>query len=77
MAPLTSASRKALPTKDFAEPAKRAFPINDKSHARNALSRAAAKGGATESKVRAKVKEKFPSIGKRAKRTMSDGYMKA
>lgn len=64
MAKLTAKARKSIPTKDFAEPKSRKFPINDKSHARNALSRAAAKGPAEEAKVRAAVKRKYPSIGK-------------
>ena len=62
MAKLNAAKRNALPSKDFAGP-DRSFPIEDKSHARNALARASAKGPAMESKIRAKVKKKFPSIG--------------
>lgn len=34
---LTSALRSKLPTSAFAVPGRRAFPINDKSHARAAL----------------------------------------
>jgi hypothetical protein len=66
---LTAKTRKAIPAKSFAEPGKRKFPIEDKSHARNALSRAAAKGGATEAKVRAAVKRKYPDIGKKKAKT--------
>ena len=40
MAELTSSKRDKLPAKDFAEPAKRAYPIEDKGHARNAKARA-------------------------------------
>ncbi len=40
MAELSAGARKKLPAKDFAEPDKRAYPIEDKSHARNAKSRA-------------------------------------
>ena len=40
MAKLTSDERKALPASDFAEPGKRAYPIEDKLHARNAKARA-------------------------------------
>jgi len=75
MAKLNAKERNALPTKDFVDKKDRKFPIEDKSHARNALSRAAAKGGATEAKVKKAVTAKFPSIGK--KRGTSDGYMKA
>jgi hypothetical protein len=40
MAKLTDKARDKLPAKDFAEPDKRAFPIEDKAHARNAKARA-------------------------------------
>ena len=40
MSKLTTRKRNALPAKDFAEPEKRAFPIEDKAHARNAKARA-------------------------------------
>ena len=41
MAKLKSAARGKLPATDFAEPAKRAYPIEDAPHARNAKARAA------------------------------------
>lgn len=56
---------KASERKDFALPSKKKYPIPDKSHARNALSRA--KQSNTEgsySTVRAKVLQKFPSLKK-------------
>jgi len=62
MAKLTSKKRNALPGKTFVFPKSRKFPIPDASHARNALSRAGAKGGSVEAKVRSAVKSKFPSI---------------
>lgn len=40
MSKLTSGKRDSLPAKDFAEPEKRAYPIEDKAHARNAKARA-------------------------------------
>ena len=40
MAELKSKTRNQLPARDFAEPDKRAYPIEDKSHARNAKARA-------------------------------------
>jgi hypothetical protein len=40
MAKLNTATRNKLPAKDFAEPGKRAYPIEDKAHARNAKARA-------------------------------------
>ena len=42
MAKLSTSERKALPGKEFVFPGKRKFPIEDKTHARNALSRAGA-----------------------------------
>jgi len=41
MAKLTTDERNALPAREFAEPGKRAYPIEDKAHARNANARAA------------------------------------
>ncbi len=40
MTKLTETKRDKLPDKDFAEPDKRAYPIEDKAHARNAKARA-------------------------------------
>ena len=69
MAKLTYQKRKSLPKKAFAEPGKRAYPINDASHAKNALARVSQFGSEAEkSKVRAAVHRKFPGIGK-TKRT--------
>jgi hypothetical protein len=63
MSKLKAKTRNALPAKDFAGPA-RSFPIEDKSHARNALSRVANKSPAEKAEVRAKVHAKYPGIGK-------------
>lgn len=64
MAKLTAAKRKSIPKKDFALGDK--YPIEDKSHARNALARISQFGSPAEKKkVRAKVHKKFPSIGKK------------
>lgn len=52
MAKLTAAKRNALPSSDFAEPSLRKYPINDKSHARNAKSRVSQFGS---TKLKAKV----------------------
>lgn len=63
MAKLSGRQRKALPKSDFAEPEKRAYPINDRSHARNALARVSQHGNPSEkAKVRSEVKKKFPEI---------------
>lgn len=40
MSELKAKTRNKLPAKDFAEPEKRAYPIEDKAHARNAKARA-------------------------------------
>ena len=40
MAKISTDTRNQLPAKDFAEPEKRAYPIEDKGHARNAKARA-------------------------------------
>ena len=73
MAKLTYKQRKKMPKSEFALPSKRkggkgGYPIGDKNHARNALSRVSAYGSPSEKKeVRAKVHKKFPTIGKQIK----------
>jgi len=68
MAKLSSGARKALPTKAFAEPGERKYPIENEAHAKNALSRVAQSGTPAEkTKVKAAVKKKYPSLGKNAK----------
>ena len=62
MAKLNAKSRNALPSKDFAGP-DRSYPIEDKSHARNALARVSQHGSPAEkAKVRAAVHKKYPDI---------------
>ena len=62
MAKLTTAKRKAIPSKDFAGP-DRSYPINDASHARNALSRVSQHGTpALNARVKNAVKRKYPEI---------------
>lgn len=74
MARLSYGQRKSLPKSDFALPAKRkggkgGYPIEDKAHARNALSRVSQDGSAKQkAEVRRKVHEKFPNIGKKARK---------
>ena len=64
MAKLTAAARKHLSSGSFAGP-DRSYPIEDKSHARNALARVSQHGTPAEkAKVRAAVHHKYPSIGK-------------
>lgn len=61
---LTSAARKRIPKSSFAVPSKApksgSYPIENASHARNALARSAGKPIA--GKVRAAVARKFPGI---------------
>lgn len=77
MAVLTATARKRLPSSQFALPGKGkglggkgagSYPIPDPGHARNALSRVSQYGTpAQKATVRAKVRAKFPSIGKTGK----------
>ncbi len=63
---LSTARRDALPKKQFAVPDKEAYPIPDKAHARNALARVSQFGTSEEkAQVRAKVRAKYPEIGKK------------
>ena len=62
MAKLTAKTRKAIPTSQFAGP-DRSFPIEDESHARNALARVANKSPELKAKVRAAVHRKYPDMG--------------
>ncbi len=62
MAKLTAKTRNALPGKAFAGP-NRSYPIQDASHARNALARVSQHGyPELKAKVRAAVHRKFPGI---------------
>lgn len=65
MAKLTTAARNALPDSDFAGPG-RSYPIEDASHARNALARASQHAGpALKAKISSKVHSKFSKIGQK------------
>lgn len=65
MAKLTAATRKAIPTKKFAIPSKRKYPIEDANHARDALSRVSANGSPEQkAEVRGAVHRAYPKIGK-------------
>lgn len=67
---LSYADRQALPKKDFAEPSKRKYPIENKAHARNALARVSQYGTTKEKRqVRAAVHKKYPEIGAKKKDT--------
>jgi len=74
MAKLSAAARKKIATSDFAVPAKAGspkakaksgnYPIEDRSHAKNALARSSGKPVAA--KVRAAVAKKYPDMAKKA-----------
>jgi hypothetical protein len=65
MAKLTAPARAKIPTKSFAGP-DRSYPIEDRSHARNALARVSQHGNsALKAQVRAKVARKYPGMGDR------------
>lgn len=64
MAELTYRARKKLKRASFAIPESRSYPIEDASHARNALARVSQYGTSAEkSRVRRAVKRRYPSIG--------------
>lgn len=74
MAKLTAKGRKAIATKDFAGPG-RSYPIEDASHARNALSRVSQFGSPKlKAEVRAKVKSKYPGMGAKQRTGKSKSY---
>ena len=64
MAKLDTAERDKLPAKKFAEPGKRAYPIEDKAHARNAKARAsqAVKAGRMSRAEEAKIDRKADAV---------------
>ncbi len=62
MAKLTTATRKKIPTSEFALPGRR-YPIEDEAHARNALARVSQDGTPAEkTTVRRKVQRLFPDL---------------
>lgn len=80
---LTTKERNRMPAKDFALPGKGSgpkgkgagsYPIEDKSHARNALARVSQHGTASEkATVKRAVERKFPSINVGGKSTERGG----
>jgi hypothetical protein len=67
MAKLNTDARNKLPAKDFAEPKKRAYPIEDEAHARNAKARAsqAAKAGRMSKAEEDKIDKKADAVLKK------------
>lgn len=76
---LSYQARKHLPASDFVFPKGRRYPIEDKSHARNALARVSQHGSSSEkAKVRAAVHSKYPDIGEaEAVRRIADQLLEA
>jgi hypothetical protein len=64
MARLDEKARDKLPAKAFAEPEKRAYPIEDKAHARNAKARAsqAVKAGRMSKAEEARIDRKADAV---------------
>lgn len=75
MAKLNAKKRSAIPSKDFAGP-DRSYPIEDKSHARNALARSANKSHALKAKVQGAVRRKFPGISQPKFDSVAKDYVK-
>ena len=67
MAKLKAKTRNKLSGKDFAEPEKRAYPVEDKPHAKNAKARAsqAVKAGRMSKGEEAKIDKKADAVLKR------------
>jgi hypothetical protein len=64
MSELKADTRNELPDKDFAEPEKRAYPIEDKAHARNAKARAsqAVKAGRMSKAEKIRIDKKADAV---------------
>jgi hypothetical protein len=67
MTKLNTAGRRRLPATDFAEPNKRAYPVEDKAHARNAKARAsqATKAGRMSKAEERKIDKKADAVLKK------------
>ena len=67
MTKLDTTGRRKLPAQDFAEPGKRAYPIEDKAHARNAKARAsqAVKAGRMSKTEEGKIDKKADAVLKK------------
>lgn len=77
MAKLTAKARKAIPTGEFAEPKGRKYPIENASHARNALARVSQHGTSSEkAQVRAAVHRKYPNMSKKEPKAPSESLEK-
>ena len=70
MSKLSTKSRNKLPKSSFGEPGKRAYPLNDKNHAKNALARVAQQEnkGNISASAADKVKAKARKVLKKGKK---------
>jgi hypothetical protein len=67
MAKLSAKGRKRVKAGNFAIPSRRAYPIQDLAHARNALARVRQFGSAEDKRqVYAAVRRKYPSLAERS-----------
>ena len=62
---LTTNKRKRMRSSSFALPEKRAFPINDKSHARNALSRLHYATPSEQKQIKTAIDKRYPGLRKK------------
>tara|TARA_R110002020_G_scaffold30453_4_gene95969 strand:- start:2400 stop:2594 length:195 start_codon:yes stop_codon:yes gene_type:complete len=62
---LTTNKRNRMRASSFALPEQRAYPINDKAHARNALSRLHNATPAEQKKIKAAIKSRYPGLIKK------------
>lgn len=70
---LNAKARKHIKKKNFAIPEKKAYPIHDMAHARNALARVAQNGSPDEkARVKKAVYAKYPSLKKESSRSMHE-----
>jgi hypothetical protein len=79
MSKLTAAKRNALPAADFAQPGKRAYPVNDKGHAANAKARAsqAVNAGRMSVSIAKKIDAKADRVLGESPKLMNGGMVPA
>jgi len=62
---LTTAKRNRMRSSSFALPEQRAYPINDKAHARNALARLHNATPAEQKRIKAAIDKRYPGLRKK------------
>jgi len=63
MPPLTATQRAALPASDFALPATREYPIENRDHAEAALRDLHNASPADQKRIRAAIRQRYPELG--------------